>query len=149
MWFEADELRKAKDENDKFSNWFDFDLWQDVEKFKATGSTRVCPTDSAQLYELSYSDSNIKIDACRTCNGIWLEKGEFESIIEYVKCQSSYEILHNYSKNLLQEGKEVFSGPESLQSEFADVLMLTKLFQYKFAAENPKITTILVNLPLA
>ena len=148
LWFEAEELRKAKDEEDKFSNWFDFDLWKDSEVFVATEGDRVCPTDDTKLHKLKYGDSIIEIDACRKCNGIWLDKEEFEKIMVYVKNQSSYEVLNNYTKNLIQEGKEVVNGPESFKSELADVLMLTKLFQYKFATQHPGITTVLVNLPL-
>lgn len=149
MWFETDELRKARDKNDESTNWFDFDLWKDLDTFDLETSNRVCPSDSVALHKLHYGDSDIEIEACKNCNGIWLDKDEFEKIMEYVKKQSSYEILNNYLKNLIQEGKEVVTGPESFKSELADVLMLVKLFQYKFATQHPGLTKVFVNLPLA
>jgi len=148
MWFEGDELRKAKDERAIYAKWFDFDLWKNPKSFTAEKSNHVCPTDSSTLYKLNYGSSDIEIDACKKCNGIWLDKGEFEKMIEYVKKQADYDVLSDYMDNLIQEGKEVFSGPESLRSEVADVLLLVKLFQYKFMTEHPKMTQILLNLPL-
>lgn len=147
-WFEGDELRQAKDEKATYAKWFDFDLWKDPKSFSAEEGEHVCPTDNLPLYKLHYGKSDIEIDACKECNGIWLDKGEFERIIEYVKKQADYDVLSDYMGNLIQEGKEVFSGPESLRSEAADVLLLIKLFQYKFMTQHPNLTQILLHLPL-
>lgn len=148
MWFEEDGLRKAKYENDESIRWFDFDLWKDPKMFAGTGSDRMCPIDGASLHKLNYGDSNIEIEACKECNGIWLDKNEFEKIMEYVKEQADYEILHNYVRNLIQEGKEIVTGSEGLKSELADVLLLVKLFQYKFLTQHPGLSQVLINLPL-
>ena len=143
-WFEGDELRKAEDEKAVYAKWFDFDLWKDQSSLKAEEVSKICPLDNTKLFKLNYDNSSIEIDACKKCSGIWLDKGEFEKIIEYVNSEGDLEILRNYTKNLIEEGKEIFTGPESLKSEIADFLLLAKMFQYKFMAQNLILTKIIM-----
>lgn len=146
-WFEKDELRLAKDAEDKNINWLDIDLWEDTTKFKISPDQKLCPSCRLPLYEVEYGDSGIKVDVCSLCFGIWLDRGEFKKIIKYLQNKASYEILHNYSKNIIQESWEVFTGPESLREEIVDFLTLLKLFNYKFTTQHPKITKIISELP--
>jgi len=147
FWFDADELRKAKDEKVAQAKWFDFDLWQDETKFKVAPSLRKCPVCTEPLYRVNYHDSNIEIEVCKNHHGIWLDRGEFQKIIAYVKERAPYEIIRNYSKVLLQETKEVVSGPESFQSELEDLGIVLSLFKYKFAIQHPILSVIFQNLP--
>lgn len=39
-----------------------------------------CPRDGTELVELERS--GVRIDACRTCRGVWLDRGELEKILE-------------------------------------------------------------------
>jgi len=159
LWFEKNELRLAKDKEapearwldieikDKSLNWFHFDLWKDKVKFKAKKGIKYCPVDEMPLYQINYGDTPVEIDVCGICSGIWLDKGEFEKIIDYVKNKAEYEILHNYIKNLAQETKEIFFGPESVKSEVSDLLMLIKLFKYKLMAQHPELVRLISMLP--
>ncbi len=148
LWFEADELRKAKDVELKDANWFDIDLWQDKSKFISTKDDKSCPSCHIFLYNLNYGDSKIKVDICGQCKGIWLDRGEFKKIIKYIRNKSDREVLWNYSANLVQETKEVFTGPESFLSEIADVIMLVDLFKYKFMTQHEDIARKLINSPI-
>jgi Zn-finger nucleic acid-binding protein len=147
LWFGKDELRKAKDEKIEDANWFDIDLWREKTKFHGKEGKKSCPQCGLFLWELSYGDSGIRIDVCKKCEGIWLDRGEFEKILKFVKDKSDHEILYSYLHNLIEEGKEIFVGPESFRSEFADFLMLLKLFKYKFAAQHQTLSKILENIP--
>jgi uncharacterized protein len=40
----------------------------------------VCPRDGTQLVEIERS--GVRIDACRTCRGMWLDRGELDKILE-------------------------------------------------------------------
>ena len=40
----------------------------------------VCPSCGGELVELDRS--GIKIDACRNCRGVWLDRGELDNILE-------------------------------------------------------------------
>ena len=147
LWFEQDELRQVKDEKDKDLNWLDIDLWQEETKFKISQIQKICPVCSVPLYSVNYGDSQIEVNLCKLCEGIWLDRGEFKKVIEYLEEKGKKEILENYFKNLIQEGVEVFTGPESFRSEVSDFLTILKLLNYKFATQHPIITKIISALP--
>jgi len=147
IFFEEEELRWAKDEKDESLRWLDIDLWKDKKLFKISYGIRLCPKCRLPLYEVYYGDSRIIVDVCNICQGVWLDRGEFKKIIEYLKDKADYEILHNYLKNLKEEFGEIFSGPETLREEFLDFLAILKLLNYKFAVQYPIITRIISQLP--
>lgn len=147
LWFEQDELTQAKDEKDKDLNWLDIPLWKEKAKFQISKGKKLCPSCSVPLYQVNYGDSQIKIDLCNVCQGIWLDRGEFKKVIDYLKEKGKKEVLENYFKNLIAEGAEVFTGPESFKSELSDFLTILKLLNYKFATQHPIITEIILNLP--
>src|SRR3989344_15240 len=80
VWFEYNELEWAKNDKDKQLNWLDFDIWRDKGKFKFSKSPSRCPSDRTSLVQVSYDESNVKIDFCKFCQGIWLDRGEFKQI---------------------------------------------------------------------
>ncbi|MBW2456075.1 MAG: zf-TFIIB domain-containing protein [Deltaproteobacteria bacterium] len=53
-----------------------------------------CPRDGDVLYARKY-ESNIEVDLCGTCHGMWLDKGELEAIEESSE--------HDYSKELAND----------------------------------------------
>lgn len=147
LWFEKDELYWAKDEKDRNLRWLDIDIWEKRTKFKIYNGIRICPLCRLPLYEVYYDDSRIIIDVCNLCNGIWLDRGEFKKIIEYLKNKADFEILNNYAKNLTEEFWEIFLGPETLREEILDFLAVLKLLNYKFAVQQPVISKIISQLP--
>ena len=163
IFFEEDELRQAKDAKDKNLSWLDIDLWQDEKKFKISYGIRLCPSCRLPLYEVYYGDSRIVaeagasspplrsarviVDVCNLCHGIWLDRGEFKKIIEYLKEKAIWLALQNYAKALFEEFQEIFTGPETLREEVLDFLIILKILNYKFAIQHPKITKIISNLP--
>ena len=40
----------------------------------------VCPRDGTELVEVERS--GVRIDACRTCRGVWLDRGELDKLLE-------------------------------------------------------------------
>ena len=147
IWLEKDELRQAKDEKDKDLRWLDIDLWKDKTKFKISQIQKYCPVCSVPLYSVKYTDSEIQVDLCNLCQGIWLDRGEFKKITDYLKEKGQEEILKNYFKNLIKEATEIFTGPETFRSELADFLAVLKLLNYKFIAQHPTISKIILGLP--
>ena len=147
MWFDKDELRRAKDTRDERLNWLDVDLWRDKGKFRVSRGDKHCPVCRAGLMEVKYDESKTKVDFCKMCGGVWLDRGEFRQIINYLKNKSDYEILHHYTRNLVAQLWEVFSGPEKFRSELEDFLMLIKLFNYKFITQHPLLDGLVDSLP--
>jgi len=137
IWFDKDELRLAKDDKDKQLNWLDFDIWRDKSKFKISSSNRKCPVCRVGFVEVGYDDSKVKVDFCKHCQGIWLDRGEFKQIMVYLIRKYDYEILHRYVKNTVVQLWEVFTGPQKFREELEDFLMILKLFNYKFVVQHP------------
>lgn len=146
MWFDKDELRLAKDDRDKQLNWLDIDLWRDKGRFEALRIYKFCPRCRAGMAEIKYDGSKTKVDYCKKCGGIWLDRGEFKQIINYLRSKSDYEVLHHYAKNIALELWEVFSGPETFRSELEDFLTLLKLFNYKFVVQHPFLNSLIENM---
>lgn len=147
LWFEKDELRLAKDEKDRSLRWLDIDLWKDDTKFKISPGIRLCPYCRLPLYEVYYGDSQIIVDVCNLCQGIWLDRGEFKKIIKYLKEKADYKILNDYLKSLTEEFWEIFIGSEILREEILDFLTILKLLNYKFTVQHPIISKIIFQLP--
>lgn len=154
LWFEQDELRWAKDEKDKDLRWLDIDLWKSKSDFKISYGRRLCPSCRVPLYEVYYGRSGdlparrrVIVDLCNFCQGIWLDRAEFKKIVDWLKEKADYEILNNYAKNLFLELAEVFVGPETLREEIFDFLTILKLLNYKFTAQHPAISKIILGLP--
>ncbi|RLC34812.1 MAG: hypothetical protein DRZ76_01915 [Candidatus Nealsonbacteria bacterium] len=147
LWFEEEELRWAKDYKDRNLKWLDVDLWEREKDFKISPGKKLCPRDRLPLYEVNYGDSNIKVDVCNLCKGIWLDRGEFKKIIQYLKDEADREILNDYLKNLRNEFWEVFAGPETLKEEIEDFIIVLKMLNYKLAVQHPAIARIIASLP--
>lgn len=147
IWFDSDELRLAKDNADEKLNWLDVDLWRDRMKFKISKGIKRCPVCRVALNEVHYDDSKVKIDYCKMCHGVWLDRGEFKQIMNYLKRKSDYEILNHFSKNAMNQLWEVFAGPEGFRSELTDFLTLVKLFNYKFVTQHPYLEELIDDLP--
>ena len=146
VWFEKDELRLAKDDKDSNLNWIDIDLWRDKSRFSLSRINKHCPVDRTSLVEVKYDESKTKVNFCKMCQGIWLDRGEFKQIINYLKAKSDYEILNRYTSSLVVQLWEVFNGPEVFREELEDFLTLLKLFNYKFETQHPRLTELIENL---
>jgi len=147
IWFDRDELRKAKDERDQYLKWLDIDLWQKGKKFQISVSKKICPVCKVPFYAVNYGESKIEVDICNSCKGIWLDKGEFKKIILYLKNIVATERLTKYLKYVFEEAKEIFTGPEELSSEIKDFLTVIKLLEYRFYSQYPIIIDIILRLP--
>jgi len=147
LWFEEEELRWAKDVKDRDLRWLDIDLWREPEKFKISPGQKLCPACRLPLYETNYGNSKIKVDVCNICHGIWLDRGEFKKIIQYLKKKADSEILNHYLKNLREEFWEIFTGPETLREEIDDFLTILKFLNYKFIVQHQTIAKIISGLP--
>ena len=163
IFFDEDELRRAKDDRDRGLRWLDIDLWKDKNKFKIAYGIRLCPCCRLPLYEIYYGDSRVGkedesssspfaaarviVDVCNVCKGIWLDRGEFKKIVGYLKKEAEYEILNDYLKTLAEEFWEIFTGPENLREEVLDFMAIFKIINYKFLVQHPQLSNIISNLP--
>lgn len=139
MWFEKDELRKAKDSAGKDINWMDFEIWKHEDEFKADPRKVACPECNLTLVTINYGKTNVQIDYCPTCKGTWLEKGEFEKIIRALTNELLTKPFSDYIKESLVEAKEIITGPEPFLSEWKDFTTVLHMMELRLFAENPRL----------
>lgn len=147
LWFDKDELRKTKDEHDEFLRWIDPDIWRDTIHFRISPSKKLCPRDAVPLYETTYDATGVRIDVCSICEGILLEKGEFDRIIDELRKQISSESIRGYLKDIGQETLEVFTAGKGFSEEIGDLLIVLKLLSYRILAQYPFLQELIRQLP--
>ena len=137
IWFNKDELRKAKDSTDKYLMWLDFEPFQLNSEREKTEYK--CPNCRTALESMRYENSKVKIDACPSCKGTWLDDDEFKKIVNYLESIIVKQDSSEYSKDALKELREIITGPEDKASEIKDFLTVLNLLELRIQAENPKI----------
>ena len=146
LWFQEGELRKAKDESVTNLNWLDFDLWSDQELFGTEWSSRKCPQCQKNMATISYGETGVKVDYCVDEHGVWLDRGEFQTIINALATEISTKSASDYVTASLEEAMELFTGDEGFISEWKDFLTVARMFQYRVLAENPKVAELIAAL---
>ena len=146
IWFDNDELRKAKDSADPDLNWIDFEIWKGKDKFKPRPGNLACPQCNQTLVAIHYGDTGVDIDYCPNCKGTWLDKGEFKRIIDALTDELLTKSFSEYIKASIEEAKEIISGPESFLSEWKDFTTVLKMMQYRAFVENPKLLDTVINI---
>jgi Zn-finger nucleic acid-binding protein len=146
-WFEVDEFDLAKNKKDQNLAWLDIDLWKDAKKLSLARDQKVCPLCEIPLYLVEYGKSKIQVDVCNLCGSLWLDRGEFAKIIDFLKKEKNQQILKHYTKNLLTETAEMFWGPEDFVAEVKDFAVILKMLNYKFGVQHPYLTELIKALP--
>lgn len=149
-WHDVGELRVLKDrESSGDYRWIDVELWKDPQEFQTPEQRGLkCPKDGETLMTMRYGETNVHVDACPKCHGIWLEKEDYAEIIAELEERVNTESLRDYLSDLREEFLEVFMGPEGSASEMKDLDRVLYLMQLRFAAEHPGIATIMRRLQL-
>ncbi len=112
-------------------------------------STMICSKDKEPLYEISYDSADIKIDICKKCQSIWLDRNEYESIIAFLKRMVFREDTAQYLKHLEDQINEVFVGSENTVSEIRDVYIVFRLLENRLVAQWPRIEEVIISLRTA
>jgi Zn-finger nucleic acid-binding protein len=146
IWFEDDELRKAKDSTDSDLNWLDFEIWKHKDKSQARARNLACPQCNQTLVAIDYADTGVEIDYCPECKGTWLDKGEFKKVIDALTNELLTKSFSEYIKVSLEEAKEIITSSESFVSEWKDFTTVFRMMQYRLFVENPKLLDITINI---
>lgn len=144
-WYPKDQLRLLKDkENHQDYRWIDFDLWRDRDKFLAGEQrNRSCPEDGETLQTVRYGDSDLLVDICTKCAGIFLEQGEYRAILDYLEHKVDSETVGDYLHDVREEFVDLFTGHEGFFSELADLGKVLSLLQMRFAIQHQRIANTL------
>jgi Zn-finger nucleic acid-binding protein len=146
LWFEKEQLRLAKDAEGVDLAWLDFDLWSDHDAFETVWSSRNCPVCSQRMAAIIYGDTGVSIDYCVKEHGVWLDKGEFENIIDSLNEELVALDLPDYIAVSLEEAKALVSGDNGRIHEWKDLRFIIRLMEYKVLADNPRLRDALIAL---
>ncbi len=138
-WFDNDELRQAKDVSEPDAAWMDFDIWKHADRFTSTVDDIRCPRCDEPLRALSYDNTNVQIDVCSTCRGVWLDASELRHLVEALIAEIDNKSFDEYLSATLQEALEVLNGPESFVSEWKDFIQVFRLLRVRLYVEHTQI----------
>lgn len=145
-WFERDELRLLKDhEAHGDYRWIDIDLWKDPERFRGRRQQRyACPKDGAAMTTVHYGESEVVVDICRECGGIWLDKEEYQRIVGYLEDIVDSQTVGDYLADIKEEFLDIiFKQPEGVGAELKDLWKVVCLLNMRFRVEHPRIAALL------
>jgi uncharacterized protein len=143
-WFDRDELRLAKDGADPDLNWLDIHPLNDGEKLEISPNVAACPRCRKNMATVIYGSTKVEIDHCLSCRGVWLDKGEFEQIIEKLEAELNGKDVSSYLAVALREARDVRHGEEGVPSDLLDFLTVARMLRYRFLAEHPRLHSTLL-----
>jgi len=147
LWFDKDELKISRDKRDKDLSWLDFDLWEDQSKLMVSKKSIDCPRDKEPLFKIKYGDTNVMVDICLDCHGVWLDKNELDKIIAQLKEKINTETIPGYLNDLGKEIAELLTHPNHADVELRHIAIVMKLLEYRIIAQHPKLAELIAVLP--
>lgn len=94
IWFDDDELKKMRNSPDRNTDFEQVEgNFVPKEKTEAISEhLKICPRCNTELYRYNWDmTSNIFLDACDKCNGMWFDNGELKGMNEYLEKMAATE----------------------------------------------------------
>jgi len=122
IWLVKDELRKLKNKVEHGSlRWLNDEI-EAIGKTSARVTDRLCvQCKTVKMVSVLFGKSSMIIDWCPQCHGVWLDRGEFESMTEYLRSERTAMKPGEVEKAALEEVKRLWTGgPESRLEDLRD-----------------------------
>jgi Zn-finger nucleic acid-binding protein len=148
IWLIQDELRKLKNKVDDGSlRWMNDEI-ENLEKSGAIASNLKCPKGHGNMVSVVFGKSKLVADWCPACRGIWLDRGEFTRIVDYLEDESSTANPQALEKQLLQDLRKVWKGaPEGRLEELRDAASALHALLNAAIFEHPELFRIMMGAP--
>lgn len=129
--------------------WINLDLWRDAGKFRAAHQQRYdCPEDGQPMTTVRYSNFDVTVDICSSCEGIWLDPGEWAQIVAYLDDFVNSQSTQDYLKDIREEFREVIvGGPEGRLGALRGMGKLLYLLELRFSISHPQLVREVASLP--
>ncbi|HEV8440464.1 MAG TPA: zf-TFIIB domain-containing protein [Methylomirabilota bacterium] len=112
----------------------------------ATPTQRLCPKcDGTKLLAVRFATTNVVIDWCPDCQGLRLDRGEFERIVAHLRAKLDRLTSAEMRADLIKEVKEIWSGPEDTPSELLDSIATVSALVNITIFEHPALFKHLVD----
>jgi uncharacterized protein len=151
IWLFKDELRHLKNRVHSGSlRWLNDEI-EAIEKADVAATERPCvKCRTVKLVSVRFGKSSILIDWCPQCHGTWLDRGAFESILQYLEAERQDMPLKEIEKRVLEDVKRIWTGgPESRLEEALDAGKAISALINTTIFEHPRLFTLLNSLPRA
>ncbi|MFZ0819750.1 MAG: zf-TFIIB domain-containing protein [Candidatus Acidiferrales bacterium] len=144
-----DELRGLKNKVEGPSlRWLNDEI-ENIDKTSAVAGKRACvKCKTEKMVSVVFGKSSIVMDWCPKCHGIWLERGAFEAIVDYLKDELSHMHHKEIEKLAATDLKRVWSGgPESRIEELRDARAAVTAMINADIFEHSKLRDLCLSLP--
>ncbi|HEY2799608.1 MAG TPA: zf-TFIIB domain-containing protein [Chthoniobacterales bacterium] len=142
MWLDKDELSKLKNTvNDGQLHWLNREV-DNVEKVSAVVSSRTCPKCfSIKLRSIVFGHSGVVIDSCPDCHGVWLDRGEFDSIVHFLHDDATNATAKEIGRELREDLRKAASGegPETRMAELGDAAAAVEALANTVIFDHPSL----------
>ena len=146
MWFDQGEIDASKDELEEDLRWINFEIWKGKCEFRGKKDPLKCPKcPNTYLTVLYDQQTESEIDLCTLCRGLWLDKGEFESILNALNKEVQSRQTSDYLKESLKQAMEIITGPKSLVSEWHDLKAVLRLLNKRLFSDPGKLKQVIEN----
>ncbi|NIR15744.1 MAG: hypothetical protein GWN86_18170, partial [Desulfobacterales bacterium] len=85
------------------------------------------------------------IDWCPSCRGTWLDRDEFQEVIRDLKAKLDQMTSDAMRKEVYEEIKEIWDGPENILSEILDAKAAISALTNITIFEHPKLVKSLLS----
>jgi len=147
LWLDRDELRKLKDKVGIGElHWLNSEV-EHIEQTVAIASKRSCPKkDSGNLFSVLFGKSSVVLDWCPKCHGIWLDRGEYDKVIDYLREEAGNANIKDVEKEIAEDVKQLWKGgPSGRVAEIGEIsAAVTALLNFAIF-EHPKLFKFLMD----
>ncbi|MBI2443556.1 MAG: zf-TFIIB domain-containing protein [Candidatus Levybacteria bacterium] len=143
IFFDHGELEKVRDAADENLRWLDFVLFNVSDLQKVQADQGDCPKCGFAMDSLQYAGSSVILSKCSNCQGVWLDKGEFQKIIAYLEGLVAAMPASELGDAAKRQLVDVFVGPKRESEEIKDLLAVTRLLEERWIVEHPTIEKIM------
>jgi Zn-finger nucleic acid-binding protein len=143
MWFSAEELQRVRKDSDESIDWTG-KLLEYGNKLRVKEGRRMkCPQDGAELVAIHYGPSEVVVDICTKCRGVWFDHGEFAKVARDLEDASVDKSSIDYLSDFAHEVSDLVSGEKGLSEELKDVQTTWHLFKNRLALDHPLLESFL------
>jgi Zn-finger nucleic acid-binding protein len=148
VWLIQDELRELKNKVDGGSlRWMNDEI-DNLEKSGAIASELSCPKGHGKLVTVVFGNSKVVVDWCPSCKGVWLDRGGFDKIVDYLEQERGAVHPAVLEKQLAADLRKVWKGaPEGRAQELRDAGATLHALINATIFEHPDLFRLINSLP--
>jgi Zn-finger nucleic acid-binding protein len=149
IWLFKDELRELKNKVEGGSlRWLNDEI-ENIEKTGVVATNRPCvQCKTVKMVSVIFGNSSIVVDWCPQCHGMWLDRGEFDAITDYLRGELPQMHSKEIEKRLAEDLKRVVTGgPESRFDELRDSTAAVHALINATIFEHPTLFGLITGIP--